>query len=140
MTVPAVPRVTPCATCPYRKSVPSGIWHEDEYSKLQPYDEETYAQPLEAFYCHQADGHLCSGWVACGDRADELIALRIGVAAGRIDPSVFDYTTSVPLHPSGTAAAEHGRAEIPAPSIDAILAQKKLIKSRLLDIFTEGER
>jgi hypothetical protein len=28
----------PCASCPYRKDVPSGIWAAHEYTKLLAYD------------------------------------------------------------------------------------------------------
>jgi hypothetical protein len=28
------PRKTPCASCPYRRDCPSGVWSEDEYAKL----------------------------------------------------------------------------------------------------------
>lgn len=29
------PRKTPCASCPYRKDVPSGVWEASEYEKLR---------------------------------------------------------------------------------------------------------
>ena len=31
-------RPKPCASCPYRCDVPSGVWHPDEYAKLEVYD------------------------------------------------------------------------------------------------------
>jgi hypothetical protein len=43
----------PCASCPYRKDVPSGLWDKAEYDKILPYDNETWAQPLVTFGCHK---------------------------------------------------------------------------------------
>lgn len=28
------PPKVPCGTCPYRRDVPAGIWHGEEYAKL----------------------------------------------------------------------------------------------------------
>lgn len=88
MTDRVAPPKVPCGSCPYRKDVPSGIWHPDEYAKLPAYDRETPFQPTSLFMCHQRDGCLCGGWLMTHDRR-HLLALRI--AAGRIDPAVFDY-------------------------------------------------
>ena len=54
---------------------------------------------------------LCAGWVGCHDTV-ELLALRMN----RVDPSVYDYVSPVPLHESGAAAAEAGMADIEDPS------------------------
>jgi hypothetical protein len=129
MTEPLCSRKTPCSSCPYRKNVPSGLWEEEEYDKLIKYDQPTWGQPTGLFLCHQQDGTLCAGWVAHNDPA-ELLAIRLGLIAGTVDPSVIDYTTSVPLFPSGTAAAEHGMQQIDAPDDRAMKAIDKLIRSR----------
>lgn len=41
-TVKAAPK--PCASCPYRRDVPEGVWHPEEYSKLRAYDGSTGEQ------------------------------------------------------------------------------------------------
>jgi hypothetical protein len=56
--------------------VPSGIWAAEEYDKLPLYDGETFEQAPHLFMCHQRDGSLCGGWLACHD-PHELLALRL---------------------------------------------------------------
>lgn len=50
----------PCDTCPYLRTTPVGIWHPEEYSKLQANDHDTGS----TFGCHLNDGSLCRGWLA----------------------------------------------------------------------------
>ena len=127
------PAPRPCESCPYRRDVPSGIWAEEEYSKLIEYDRETFDQPHGLFQCHQ-NGHgdprarLCAGWVAV--HGDRLLALRIAAATNRIAPEVLEYSTDVPLWPTGAAAAEHGMAEIDAPGPDAFRVMGKIGQKR----------
>lgn len=129
MCEPSRPRKRPCASCPYRLGVPSGIWHPEEYAKLAEYDKPTAEQPAAAFSCHQGDSDLCSGWVAHNDPA-ELLGIRIGVMRGDIDPATFDYTTDVPLFESGTAAAAHGMREVAEPSARAQQTISKIVRKR----------
>lgn len=103
---------TPCGSCPYRCDVPSGIWVQDEYDKLPAYDGEMAYQDPHLFECHQREGTLCAGWLAC--HGDSL-ALRLGLAFGNIDPSVIGYTTDVPVFASGAEARAHGMRDIAAP-------------------------
>ena len=47
-----------CATCPYRRNTPSGIWDRVEYEKLALYDEPSlhpdgYVPEIATFHCHQ---------------------------------------------------------------------------------------
>ncbi|MCC9181145.1 DUF6283 family protein [Mycolicibacterium mageritense] len=82
-----VPAPRPCASCPYRRDAPSGIWDASEYRKLPAYDGEAQDQPLNLFVCHQTNGddpnaRLCGGWVAC--HGGELMALRLAVIRGRV--------------------------------------------------------
>lgn len=134
---PAKARKTPCASCPYRQDVPSGVWHESEYEKLEKYDGDIgdqmqhFPESCHAFSCHQGDGQLCSGWLGHRDPT-ELIAVRLGVSSGNLDPSVIDYTTDVPLFASGEEAAEHGRREIDAPSPKAQRTIEKVTKVRAI--------
>lgn len=114
----AKPRPRPCASCPYRLNVPSGVWDASEYNKLPEYDKETWDQPTAAFHCHQGDGHVCSGWLGYGNPTN-LLAVRIAIAAGTMHPSCADYQTDVPLFASGAEAAEHGKRDINGPGAAA---------------------
>jgi hypothetical protein len=130
MTEPAKARPTPCASCPYRKNVPSGVWHESEYEKLKEYDGETHEQTsMNVFACHQADGQICSGWLGHRDPLD-LLAVRIGLSYGTLDGTVAEYTTTVPLFGSGAEAAEHGMREIENPGEKAAGVINKIIKKQ----------
>lgn len=125
----ATPRRRPCASCPYRRNVPSGIWDETEYAKLREYDGETWEQSAAVFMCHHAEGDVCAGWLGHRDPAD-LLAVRLGILNGIIDPARASYTTSVPLFETGAAAAEHGIHDIEDPSTEAINAIDKLTRVR----------
>ena len=113
------PATNPCGTCPYRKDVPSGVWHPEEYAKLPDYDKDTGYQPPNLFACHQQDGRLCAGWCGTHDM-EENLALRLAEHSGKLTAEevdeVLDYTTEVPLWSSGAEAARHGLAEVDAPS------------------------
>lgn len=108
MSEPLKAPPVPCGSCPYRKDVPSGIWERNEYDKLPGYDGETWEQTPAIFLCHQRDGHLCAGWLACHGPT-RLLGLRM---ARGVDPSVFDYTTDVPVFSSGADARAHGIRDI----------------------------
>lgn len=113
----------PCGSCPYRRDVPSGVWAPHEYDKLPEYDKPTWAQPQAVFLCHQRDGCLCGGWLACHG-PKELLATRLQhVLRHNIDPSVFEYTTDVPVFSSGAEARQHGVKDIESPDEKA----KKMI-------------
>lgn len=128
----ARPRPTPCASCPYRRNAPSGVWHESEYAKLPRYDADTGEQPIAAFRCHHADETICAGWLGYGDPS-QLLAVRIGIMRGNLHPSCADYVTDVPLFDSGAAAAEHGLREIEEPGERAQATIGKLVKLRQLE-------
>lgn len=128
---PSKARKSPCASCPYRCGVPSGIWDAEEYEKLPEYDNEMPEQPLGSFKCHQGDkdGDVCAGWLGYKDPND-LLAVRLGIAMGHLDPSCMDYTTSVPLFATGAEAAEHGMAEVDGPGREALKAIDKIRRKR----------
>jgi hypothetical protein len=130
MTEPAKPRPRPCASCPYRCDVPSGVWQASEYRLLERYDGPTGEQPANPFFCHQGDNHLCSGWVGHKEPYD-LLAVRLGISFGAVDPSTLDYTTDVPLFESGRDAAEHGMEDIdwPGPEAQAMIEKIKRVRS-----------
>lgn len=131
MPAASTPRPRPCASCPYRQGVPSGVWHEEEYDKLPRYDGDMASQPAAVFMCHQGGeaGHVCSGWLGHRDPAD-LLAVRIGVVTGALDPSCAEYTTNVPLFTSGAEAAAHGRRDIDNPSPAAAQTIAKVTTTR----------
>lgn len=121
----------PCKSCPYRRDVPSGLWHEDEYDKLPNYDGSIVDQAMNGatsvFMCHQQDGRLCAGWVAAHN--SELLALRL--RGHEIESSVWDYKSPVPVFPSGKEAADHGKRDIATPSTTAISAIKTLERKQI---------
>lgn len=129
-TSSAKPRKSPCASCPYRTNVPSGIWDESEYAKLARYDGEIFEQSADAvFMCHQGCGSVCSGWL--GHRPPEdLLAVRLGLMREELDPACLDYSTEVPLFPSGAEAARHGMKDIQAPRPDAVKVVGKIVRKR----------
>lgn len=131
------PRKTPCASCPYRRDVPSGLWATSEYAKLETYDGSTTQQGMASaigvFLCHQNAEEVCAGWSAVHGNDDNL-ALRV---AAHIDPdldvqAVLDYTTEVPLFGSGHEAAEHGRRDMENPPPEARRATRKIGTVRAL--------
>lgn len=109
--------------------MPSGVWHPSEYAKLPRYDRETFAQPVETFMCHQGDNHVCSGWLGHADPS-ELLAVRLGIMSGALDPSCAEYTTDVPLFESGAEAAAHGIREVRSPSPAAAAVIGKVVRVR----------
>lgn len=128
MTRLTAPKV-PCGSCPYRRDVPSGIWAQDEYDKLPSYDGETWAQNVSTFMCHQRDGKVCGGWLACHDPR-ELLALRFEAMTRSIDPAVFDYATDVPVFSSGAEARAHGMRDLDNPGKAARRMHAGLIRKR----------
>jgi hypothetical protein len=128
------PRKNPCISCPYRQDVESGIWDAEEYDKLPKYDGEIIEQVMSdagsLFMCHQTGEEICSGWLGHREEPVDLFAVRIGISKGKLDPSVNDYTTSVPLFSSGSRAAEHGKRDILSPSERASDLIDKIVKKR----------
>jgi len=121
----------PCASCPYRKDAPSGLWARDEYEKLPSYDGEIIDQLMNGgigvFLCHQKNGHLCAGWVAAHG-PQNLLALRLD---HDIDPSVYDYKTDIPVFSSGSEAYAHGIRDMEEPGRKAQKLMVKLLEKGL---------
>lgn len=127
-TEPIKARKSPCSSCPYRRDVPSGIWAAEEYELLPNFDgeimEQVEAGATHLFFCHQQDGHLCSGWVGC--HGTDAIAIRVN--SHRLDESVFTYESPVPLFASGREACDHGMRDIESPSEAAMQTVTKIVK------------
>lgn len=115
----------PCTFCPYKRDCPSGVWASEEYELLRPYDNETFAQPTKGFSCHASPDHFCHGWaVVHSNRGHEfhLLALRISWPDGGIPEP------GAPLFASGAEAADHGQVAIEAPSEEAVVAIRRLVR------------
>ena len=123
------PAPKPCGSCPYRCDVPSGIWERHEYEKLPQYDGPTWGQNVALFMCHQRDGNLCSGWLACHD-PQELLALRF---PGRVDESAYSYKTKS-LFASGREAHDHGVRDLTALGDKAAKMMAGIIKKQRADV------
>lgn len=126
------PRKSPCASCPYRRSVASAIWDETEYAKLERYDGDIAEQTAMAvFQCHQQDSTVCAGWLGHRDPS-ELLAVRLGLASGHLDVDSLEYSTDVPLFESGRAAAVHGMTGYHSPTPEAVGTIEKLVRKEQL--------
>lgn len=130
MTTPI--KRAPCASCPYRRDVPSGIWEAEEYDKILPYDNETWMQPPKLFLCHQANGCLCRGWL--DTHGETLLALRLACSRGEVDPKTagksLDEGPAVPVFESAAEAAKHGRRSIKRPGRKARAMVSKIEQTR----------
>lgn len=134
MSAIELPAPRPCLSCPYRRDVPSGVWSAGEYGKLPQYDGDKAYQSTRVFQCHQTDrdsdkARVCAGWVATHG-GSELLALRLSATVGDVDPSVFDYTTEVPVFSSGQEAATHGMRDIEKPGKKARALVAKIARTR----------
>jgi hypothetical protein len=60
-------RTAPCASCPYRKDAPIGLWHRSEFENLVAQDANEYGGAL--FGCHEfrkkprSEHRPCAGWL-----------------------------------------------------------------------------
>lgn len=130
MTEPSKPRKRPCASCPYRKNAPSGVWDVEEYEKLPRYDGQIADQQSQrVFNCHHDDGAVCAGWLGHRD-PNELLAVRVALVRGDLDGEALEYTTDVPLFASGAEAARHGLRDIDRPGDRAMSTMDKIQRLR----------
>lgn len=118
----------PCATCPYRRDTPPGIWHPEEYQKLVGYDRGLTIPALAAFHCHQemvtGKPTVCRGWLAVhGDSP----AVRIAVIRGEIPAEEVDREITVPLYSSGKEACAAGLKGVRRPGKKAREAVENLM-------------
>ncbi|GGO00049.1 hypothetical protein GCM10011610_68620 [Nocardia rhizosphaerihabitans] len=109
-----------------------------EYEKLRAYGGDMGVQAPHLFQCHQtaADSsvrRMCAGWVG-GHGGGELLALRLALIQARISLHTFDqaqgYESPVALFASRGEAAEHGQRDIDEPGLDAVLAIRKVARTR----------
>ena len=134
LSEPARPLPRPCASCPYRRDAPQGLWHEEEYARLPKYDgdiaDQVVAGAFNAFFCHQRNGAVCSGWLGHREHPSDLLAVRLGVSGDRpqLHPvACVDYTTDVPLWGSGREVYDHSAGHM---TEEAWQAAQKLQRAR----------
>ena len=111
----------PCRFCPYRKDVPSGVWHEEEYQKLLLYSNETMDQPTAVFACHNQPDDVCTGWLATGLRAEPrraMLSLRLAMSMQTLT-GFAEFEPEHDFFDTHTEAAEHGLRDIDDPSPEA---------------------
>jgi Family of unknown function (DUF6283) len=122
----------PCASCPYRKDAPSGLWARHEYDKLLSYDGEIIDQlkngAVATFWCHQRNGKLCAGWIATHGAAN-LLAMQLN--APKVPRETWEYTTDVPLFGSGAEARKHGLKDLKKPGRKAVRLMDALVEKGL---------
>ena len=113
----------PCASCPYRQDVPSGVWHPSEYAKLPQYDDN---EAFGIFLCHNTQDTVCRGWL---NVHAESVAVRLAVATGKISRDAPYMPTVAKLFSSGREAAAHGLRNIKAPDAKAKRTIAKVSKT-----------
>ncbi len=113
------------------------MWALEEYDKLRGFDAPTAEQPSGLFQCHQADAgstarRIGAGWAGC--HGDRLLGLRVALIEGRIDEATFaaaaEYQSPLALFDSGSAAADHGQADIRWPDGEAARLIAKIARTR----------
>ncbi len=123
-----------CATCPYRRDTPPGIWAPEEYEKLRSYDSELDeledpSDGLKVFHCHQENvtgvPTVCRGWLSVHQ---ESVAVRLACAIGAVTPGDVPLEREGDYYSSGHEAADAGLAGVDDPSHEARLAQNQLLR------------
>ncbi len=111
-----------CAFCPYRRDVPPGVWHPEEYEKLRGYDAFTPEQPLAVFMCHSGPDLACHGWAVVHTsrgHSRDLLALRLR-------PPREIPAASTELFGSAEEAADYGQQEM---DVRARAAIEKMVRA-----------
>lgn len=127
-------QTVPCASCPYRKDVPSGIWAAEEYQKLPAYDRQTREQPPSLFMCHQQNNSLCTGWLqshANREHAYDLLSLRLARNLDTAEVSrVALMEPLVKLFKTGREAMRHGLKALRNPGKKAKQVMAAITRKR----------
>lgn len=128
MTAPIEAADNPCATCPFRKDTPPGIWSAEEYKRLSAWDGGGIeGMNRSVFLCHSASTperqFACRGWM---EVCHQNIGVRLSMLRIKFNPS----PTKVPLYKSGMAARRAGLRGVKRPGAKALAAIKKLLGMR----------
>lgn len=120
---------TPCASCPYRKDTPPGVWAASEYRKLPAWDEPMNFAGV--FLCHTANlggrAAVCRGWLETHERN---LGVRMAMMDGTIDMTGVTGPCGVKLYKSGAEACAAGLRGVPRPSKKAVAVSLKIIRAR----------
>lgn len=129
MTKPIDVAKEPCSSCPYRRDVPSGLWHRSEYKKLPEYDEGAEPPSIALFLCHQTNATgretVCRGWLSVHRNS---IAVRLALMQGNVTEKQVRARVATELHESGDAACAAGLLRIRRPGKDAEVLREKLLQ------------
>lgn len=131
-----------CASCPYLRSHPSGVWSAAEYEKLRSYDtghpvnlpmpdgstREVAMPEIATFWCHQTNASgkptACRGWLSTHrDHAAVNLAMHLGAIRPEDVPTEDESAT---YFASGTEACENGLRDVEAPSREACEMARRL--------------
>jgi hypothetical protein len=113
-----------------------GIWASGECAKLRRSDADARNQPPVLFQCHQADvdsaaRRVCAGWSGCREGGG-LLALRLAVLDGRMDPATYRCRDRVRVAgaPVASEVAAHSEAGIDASDEEAHRLIDKISRTR----------
>jgi hypothetical protein len=119
----------PCASCPYRRDTPPGVWAPEEYRKLPAWDDPMNFAGV--FLCHHSNlgarQAVCRGWLEV--HGDNLQARMTG---NRVEftSTAARFPTKVPLYKSGAQACAAGLRGVRRPNKAARRLMQKLTKAR----------
>lgn len=119
----------PCASCPYRRDTPPGIWDASEYRKLPAWDTQWGGNGV--FLCHHTPlidrKTVCRGWIVVhGNNLQARMTAMGGVelTEENVKP------TQAPLYDSGSQACRAGLRGVSRPKPEAKAVIQKLTKAR----------
>lgn len=121
----------PCATCPYARSTPAGVWDPSEYEKLRRYDADPCLLP--PFTCHETallpveQKAVCKGWLVVHR---ESVAIRLACAREQLRAADIPEEHDPRLYSSGAEAADAGLRGVPKPSKKARTAIARIVRKR----------
>jgi hypothetical protein len=105
----------PCASCPYARSTPPGVWDASEYEKLRGYDADPCLLP--PFQCHETAGletiAVCKGWLIVHR---ESVSVRLACAEKRLRAADIPEDGDPSLYSSGNEAADAGLRGVARPT------------------------
>lgn len=126
-------RKDPCASCPYRKDTPPGVWAAEEYNKLPRWDDPLAMAGV--FLCHHStttgQDTICRGWM---EVHRQNLSVRVALFSADLSdsPETMLQPTKVELYNSGAEACEAGMRGVDEPSEEAIAVIDKLTMARRL--------
>lgn len=119
----------PCASCPYRRDTPPGIWAAEEYRKLPAWDTQFGGNGV--FLCHHTPQierkTVCRGWlVVHGDNITARLTAMSGVELTEENKKM----TVAPLYRSGAEACKAGLRGVARPPEKAKAVIQKITHAK----------